>query len=181
MNNTNNYLGFSDFTDFFTTLTRFRDWDINTIPVIFAAITTFITGYIWDTPHAIWTLWILMLGDYITGIIKSMRSKEFVSYKLLRMPLYFFVTSFTLAISWWLAKSSVLFMPLPSLIYGGFVAVYFISLLENLGELKLLPKTLVTVLKNKFGLKALVKKWSSTEPIGEDKPLDIIEDESNPT
>lgn len=160
----NNYMGFDSVSDFFVSITRFKDWTFNIIPVMIASITSFITGYVWDTPEAIWTLWILMLADYATGIWKSMVKKKFVSYKLFRMPVYFVVTSFTLAISWWLAKSSVFFFPLPSLVYGGFAGVYIISLLENFGELGYLPKPLVRVLKQRFGLKAIIDKWELTHP-----------------
>jgi hypothetical protein len=46
---------------------------------------------------------------------------------------------------------------------AGFYSVYFISLLENLGEIGLLPKTLVKVLKEKFGLKVIVEKYFKKE------------------
>jgi hypothetical protein len=100
-----------------------------------------------------------MGADWFTGIWKSMKNKEFVSYKVFRMPLYFIATSFALAISWWLSKSSVLFLPLPALIYGGFAAIYFVSMLENLGEIGLLPKTIVSILKKRFGFKAIIDRW----------------------
>ena len=127
------------------------------------SVTSFISGYIWDEPSAVWTLWVLMLGDWVTGIAKSCVNKEFVSYRIFRMPLYFIATSFALSISWWMAKSSGLFFLLPSLVYGGFLAVYFTSLLENLGELGLLPEALVVVLKNRFGLKSIISKFDKKE------------------
>lgn len=159
MQNNNNYMGFDSVSDLFTSLTRFKDWAFNIIPVIIASITSFISGYMWDTPEAIWTLWILMLADYASGIWKSIKAKKFVSYKLFRTPIYFVVTSFVLAISWQLSKSSVLFFPLPSLVYGGFAGVYIISLLENFAELGYLPKPLVKVLEQRFGLKAVIARW----------------------
>lgn len=154
-----NFFGFVSLADFGNSLFKPSNWDLNIIGAFIATVTTFISGYVWDSPEAIWTLWILMGADWLTGIIKSMKNKEFVSYKIFRMPLYFVATSFALAISWWLSKGSILFTPLPALIYGGFCAVYFVSLLENLGELGLLPKPIVTMLKARFGLKAIIKKW----------------------
>jgi phage-related holin len=158
-----NFLGFDSVSDFFNSLFKPSNWDLNFIGAAIATITTFISGYIWDSPTAIWTLWVLMGADWFTGIWKSMLKKQFVSYKIFRMPLYFIATSFALSISWWLSKSSILFTPLPSIVYGGFAAVYFVSMLENLGEIGLLPKSIVDMLKARFGLKAIVEKWDKKE------------------
>lgn len=157
------FLGFESVSDFLNSLFKPSNWDLNFIGAAIAGITTFISGYIWDSPTAIWTLWALMGADWATGIIKSMKNKKFVSYKIFRMPLYFIATSFALSISWWLSKSSILFTILPSIVYGGFASVYFVSMLENLGELGFLPKTLISVLKARFGLKAIVEKWDKKE------------------
>jgi phage-related holin len=138
-----NTLGFASLVDFTDSLFRFKDWSVTSLAAIVGGLTTFITGFIWDSPSAVWTLWALMAADWISGIYKSMKKKEFVSYRLFRMPLYFIATSFLLAISWWMAKGSFVFGILPGLVMAGFYSVYFISLLENLGEIGLLPKTLV--------------------------------------
>ncbi len=74
-------------------------------------------------------LWLLMLIDWITGIIKSIKAKSFVSYKLYRMPIYFVATTLVLSLSWWMSKQSILFTFLPGLVIGGFYSTYFISLL----------------------------------------------------
>ena len=58
-----------------------------------------------------------------------------------------------------MSKTSIIFLPLPGLVIGGFYAVYFVSLLENLGELGVLPKPLIIALKNRFGLKAIIEKY----------------------
>lgn len=160
---TKNFLGFYSISDFLNSLFRVYDWSTNSFIALIGALTTFITGYMWDTPEAVYTLWILMTADWITGIYKSAKKKEFVSYKLFRMPLYFVATSFVLAISWWIAKGSIVFSLLPGLVMAGFYSVYFISLLENLGEIGLLPKTLVSVLKKRFGLKVIVDKYFNKE------------------
>lgn len=158
-----NFLGFYSFSDFVSSLFRFSDWSLNAFAALIGVLTTFITGYMWDSPSAVWTLWSLMSADWATGIFKSWKNKSFVSYKLFRMPLYFVATSFILSISWWMAKGSPIFYLLPGLVIGGFYAIYFVSLLENLGELNLIPKSLVNVLKDKFGLKVLVEKYMSKE------------------
>jgi hypothetical protein len=60
-----------------------------------------------------------------------------------------------------MSKQSILFTFLPGLVIGGFYSTYFISLLENLGELEWLPKPIIKVLKTRFGLKAIVDKHIS--------------------
>lgn len=153
-----NYLGFENLEDFSSTLIRSKDWVVNGIFAFLAMIPSLITGYMWDSTSAIYTLWALMTADFITGVWKSMRSKTFVSNRVFRTPILFLVTSLLLALSWHLSKATILFIPLPSLVYGGFCAVYLVSLCENLGELGYLPKPFVTLLKNRFGLKALIKR-----------------------
>ena len=159
MINTSNFLGFHSIPDFIYSLTRYKDYVFNSIPAIIASTTSFITGYMWDSAAAVYTLWILMGADWLTGIIKSIINKQFVSYRIFRMPLYYIATSFLMGISWWMSKTSIIFLPLPGLVIGGFYAVYFISLLENLGELGFLPKPLITALKNRFGLKSIIDKY----------------------
>lgn len=158
-----NFLGFYSLGDFANSLFRLSDWSLNAFAALIGILTTFITGFMWDSPSAVWTLWALMSADWATGIFKSWKNKSFVSYKLFRMPLYFVATSFILSISWWMAKGSIIFGLLPGLVMAGFYSVYFISLLENLGEIGLLPKTLVKVLKEKFGLKVIVDKYFKKE------------------
>jgi len=158
-----NFLGFTSFVDFFESMFRLKHWSINATFAFAGLMTSFITGYVWDTASAVWTLWALMLADWITGIWKSMKNKNFNSYKLFRMPLYFLATSFLLSISWWMGKGSSLFFFLPSITMAGFYSVYFTSLLENIGELGFLPKTLVSLLRKRFGLKTLVEKYSSND------------------
>lgn len=176
-----NTLGFHSLSDFADSLFRFKDWSITSLVAIGGALTTFITGFIWDSPSAVWTLWALMAADWVTGVYKSMRKKEFISYKLFRMPLYFIATSFLLGISWWMAKGSVMFALLPGIVIAGFYSVYFLSLAENLGEIGLLPKTLVEILKNKFGLKVLINKFFKASPEVKPETTETNETSDTPT
>ena len=155
---TTGFLGFAGVDDFFASLLGVKNWTINATVALLGAITTFITGYIFNDPTAIWTLWILMGADWATGIVKGAVNKRFVSYKLWRMPLYYVATSFVISISWWMSKSSAIFSILPSIVVTGFYSVYFVSMLENLGEIGLLPKTIVNLLKKRFGLKKLMER-----------------------
>lgn len=161
---TSGFIGFTSPGDFLDSLVGTKTWILNGSVAIFAGITSFITNYIWDDPTAVWTLWSLMLADWVTGIAKGVVTKRFVSFKIWRMPLYFVATAYILHISWYMAKGNVVYTWLPGLVIGGFYSVYFVSLLENLGALNLLPKPIVTLLKNKFGLKKLFDKDNSNEP-----------------
>jgi len=150
------FLGFVSIDDFISSFLKFKHWSFTSTFAITGGLTTFITGYVWDSYQAVYTLYALMIGDWITGIIKSMSSGNFESYKILRMPLFFLATTFILSISWWMAKSNMLFYLLPGLVMTGLYSVYFVSLLENLGEIGFLPKSLVSTLRKRFGLKALI-------------------------
>ncbi len=157
------FMGFTGVNDFLNSLFGAKYADFNLMGAFIAALTSIITSYMWDDYNAVITLWLLMGADWLTGIIKSMKSKQFVSNKLYRMPLFFVTTSAVIAFSWWIAKTSVLFHLLPSIVMGGFLSVYFVSLLENLGELELLPRSMVKILKHRFGLKALMEKFEHNE------------------
>lgn len=162
-----NLFGFYSVSGFTYSLFGMKSPVINAIPAIIMAITGFITGFIYESSAAVFVLWSLMTFDWITGIWKSTRAKQFVSYKIFRMPIYFLATSIILSLSWNMAKNHWMFIPLPGLVLGGFYSTYFISLLENLGELGFLPKSIVTLLKNKFGLKTIIDKFDTKE--GESK------------
>jgi hypothetical protein len=155
---TSGFIGFSSPLDFFHSLVGAKNWVFNGFTAFIAGLASFVTNYIWDDSTAVFTLWSLMLADWATGIIKSCVNKRFVSFKIWRMPLYFVATSYILHISWYMAKGNAIFSFLPGIVIGGFYSVYFISLLENLGDINLLPKKLVSVLKSKFGLKKLLDK-----------------------
>jgi len=161
--NNRSFLGFESMSDFLASLFRFKHWSTNSLIAFVGALTSFITGYMWDTSSAVYTLWALMGADWITGVFKSMKVGVFNSYRFWRMPIYFVATSFILSISWWISKGSTLFFFLPSITMAGFYGVYLTSLLENCGEIGILPQPLVKLLKNKFGLQALIKKMTPDE------------------
>jgi hypothetical protein len=57
-----------------------------------------------------------------------------------------------------MAKSNGIYYYLPGVVIGGFYSVYFVSLLENLGDINALPKPFAKILKSRFGLKKLIEK-----------------------
>lgn len=155
---TSGFIGFTSPLDFFYSLVGAKNWTVNCCAAFIAGLTSFITNYIWDDPTAVYTLWSLMFADWISGIAKGVINKRFVSFKIWRMPLYFVATSYILHISWYMAKSNGIYYYLPAVVIGGFYSVYFVSLLENLGDINLLPKSLVRLLKSRFGFKKLIEK-----------------------
>ena len=157
----NNLFGFSSGSDFLSSLFGAKWGIVNSIPGFLLGLTSFITGYVYESAETVYLLWILMAFDWATGIIKSMKAKNFVSYKIMRMPIYFIATTLILSLGWWMSKQSFLFTPLPGLVIGGFMSTYFISMLENLGELEWLPKPIIKALKSKFGLKSIIDKFDN--------------------
>lgn len=155
---TTGFIGFTSPGDFLDSFIGTKTWMFNGSVAIVAGLTSFITQYIWDDPAAVYTLWSLMMADWVTGITKGIVTKRFVSFKIWRMPLYFVATAYILHISWRMAKGNIVYTWLPGLVIGGFYSVYFVSLLENLGAIGMLPKRLVKLLKSKFGLQKLFEK-----------------------
>lgn len=152
------FFGFYSVSDFLVSFFGLKYGFINLIIGGILTISSFITGWIYDDAGAVYTLWVLMFADWGTGIYKAIKQKTFTSSRLFRMPLYFLSTTFLLAISWHIGKSQYIFQIISSFILGGFYSVYLISLIENLGELNLLPKRMVNALKNRFGFKAFLDK-----------------------
>ena len=161
--NKHNFLGFDSISDFLNSLVGYKDACIHFIPAIIFAVTTFITGYIFDSASTVYTLWALILVDWITGVWKSINAKVFVSYRLFRAPIILFTSTLILSLGWHMSKSNVLFYILPSILTGGFMSVFFVSIIENLGQLGFLPKSLVSLLKKKVGLKTLFESDKKKE------------------
>jgi len=157
------FFGFTCLNDFFSSLLGYKTPLLNITFGFIFSLTSFIANWVYDEPYAIYTLWVLMFCDWGTGIIKSFKNKNFTSSRLFRMPLYFVATTFLIAMSFHIAKYQILFHIVPSFILGGFYSVYFVSLIENLGELELLPKRMVSALKSRFGFKRIIEKFDNQE------------------
>lgn len=159
----NNLFGFHSLKEFFVCLLGTK-WSLfNSIPGFFLFLTTFITSYIYESSENVYVLLSLMACDWVTGILKSFKNKTFVSYKIYRIPIYLTSNGLILTLSWWMSKQTIIFSMLPSLIIWSFYSIYFVSILENLGELEWLPKPIIKVLKNKFGFKSLIDRFDKSE------------------
>ena len=150
--------GFVDWGDFWTSFLGLKFAMINLSVSAIAVISTFIVDIIWESAEAIYLLYFMMLVDWATGLTYAFKSKTYWSRKNWRMPIYFIFTTMLLSLAFNLSKHSIIFLPMPAIVYGGFCSVYLTSILENLAKLEWLPPAIVTLIKNKFGFKVLFDK-----------------------
>jgi len=164
------FLGFTSIVDFIKSAAGLTHLKINVAAAgLFTIASATIGTYIWESPTAVYTLWALMGSDYVTGIIKSIKDNTFRSARLWRMPIYFIVTTLLLSLSFWMGKGQAIFTYLPSIVIGGFYSTYFLSIIENLGDLNLLPAPMVKILKNRFGIETLVNKFKDEKDEKDEK------------
>jgi len=150
--------GFVSVGDFLTSLFGLSSIKINTVFAILTAISAFISNYMWDTPQALYVLWLLMLCDFITGVIKSVKNKNFSSWRMPRMLVQLVATTILLAFAFNIAKHSIFFAIIPSILIGGFYGTYIVSLMENMSEIGWLNPSITSLIKKRFGIKALEKR-----------------------
>ena len=171
-------LGYESPHDFFTTLFGLHYNILNTFTAFVAVLTTFITNYIWDSSLAVYSLLSLMIFDWAMGtglairatyILKvnkelSIESKSKLLKRRLsskRAPRIFvaiIIAFWLLSTAWNLSKSSMLFYPLPGIVYGGFATTYLMSLVENLTEAGFFPKSVISLLQDKLDITKYFKK-----------------------
>jgi phage-related holin len=168
----NNMFGYESLTDFGTSLIKSKAILLAVFPAFGMLIHSFITGYVYSSAEPIYIMWILLLLDWVSGIAKAMYFKEFVSSKLLRTPIKILVYSAVMGIAWQMGQHLSVFTYLPIILLSLFYADSFFSLLENFGELKLIPKPIIYVLKEKFGIKAIINRFDTSEKISDKGAID---------
>src|SRR5690606_35877555 len=113
---------------------------------------------------AIYFLIIMYCLDFVTGAIKatvylreykktgelSIKNKILVSKKFPRFLFTMLAALLVLTLLNFMGRYSVVFSPVYPLFYGVFLGQQFISIVENLGELKLIPYEIVTRLKQRI-------------------------------
>ena len=145
-------LGYANSHDLLSSIFGFKLAAINFVVAITAAITTFITDYIWDDAKAIYILLMLITVDAATGIFKAVKSKTFSSAKLPRILVIMVVYTTMLGIAWNVSKISPFYAFLPAVLYGGFISTLIVSIFENLHQLKWIPDNIYNLVKNKLEL-----------------------------
>lgn len=152
------FLGYDSITDFFNTNLGISSIKLNSISALFAILTTFITSYIWDDAKAYYFLIFCLAVDFSTGVWKSIKNKTFRSARLPRMIVTMLFYSLMLGLSWNAAKSSDLFIWLPSAIYAGFLSTTLVSIFENIYAIGFLPKSIYDILKQRLRIQQYFEK-----------------------
>lgn len=167
-------LGFISPKDFFVTVFGLKNAIINTWLAFICFFTSLITNYIWDSADAIFTLLVLMMTDWASGLFLAIRAKiyhdrftegkitltkeqeeyykrrYFRSTRFPRMIVSMIISLSLLSVSWHLSKANSLYYFAPSFAYGGITGTYFISLVENSAEWGIISKDVVSILKEKI-------------------------------
>lgn len=165
-------LGFKSVKELFLTVFGLKTPLLNLIGSFFATLTTFITKYIWDDAGAVYFLAFMILVDAITGIWKAFKYNTFSSSRLPRILVTLIIYTTLLAISWNAAKYSPFYFWLPATIYGGFVSVLVVSIIENLVLLGYLPRGLYDIIKEKASFKKIFGVQKN-----KDKDIDLEKEE----
>ncbi len=162
-------LGYKSLADFFTTSFGLKNPVVNFLGAAIATIGSFITQYVYDDAGAVYFLLFMIVVDAITGIWKSIKFKTFGSSRLPRILITMLLYCVLLAIGWNAAKYSSFYFWLPSALYGGFIAVLLISIIENLYQLGYVPKAIYEVIKEKLSIRKIFKLGEKKEKAEEKK------------
>jgi len=147
------------FTDFVTTVICAKTPTLSTIGGIVTVLST-ILGFIYSSKSAIVLLLVLMIIDWITGIIKSVKNKSFNSFTFQRMliNITFTIIIITLAYQLSIVLPLISWVKLPEFIFGGFAVTYFFSILENIHEIDkhIIPKKMYFYIKKMVSIDLLI-------------------------
>jgi phage-related holin len=113
-------------------------------------LSSFITNYIYNDAQAVYLLFALIGLDALTGIVNALKKNTFSSKRLPRILGVTISYTLILGLSWNLSKYNAALDFLPGMIYFGFSSVLFVSIIENLNELGLIPKALAEKILEKI-------------------------------
>jgi len=169
------YFGFNNLADFTEGLVGVKSIRMQFLFSIPTGAYAFFTDYLYDDLRSYVVLLSVMLFDWFTGWAYATKSKTYLSRINYRMPIYIFMTSAILFMSHNMALSNIAYAPLPGTLYGGFLAIYFSSVLENVGKLEWLPPGISKFLAQYAGLKSLGKFIDTKfgDSIAESAPITI--------
>lgn len=151
-------LGYDSISDFIQTNLGLSHLKLNCFASIIAILTTFITDYVYDDARAYYFLIFSLAVDFITGIWKSVKNKTFSSSRIPRMFVTILFYSLMLSLAWNSARSSELFIWLPSAIFAGFLSTTLVSIFENIYAIGFLPKSIYDILKQRLRIQKYFQK-----------------------
>lgn len=154
----NTMMGYNSITDWLSTCFGAIGTKLGGVMIALASTLTFLTGYIYDTPHAVYTLWFLYAFDFVTALVFAWKEGTISSRKLPRVLLNVFVITSLLSLSWWMSKSLWVFVPLPAVVIAVSYSTLFISIVENLAKLKALPPGLLQIINRRFSTSVIERK-----------------------
>ena len=143
-------LGYDSFKELIESALGLKHYFFNGFLAMGAALTTFITSYVWNDANAVYFMLSLIGLDALTGIWKAIVNKTFSSSRLPRIAVISIIYVIMLSTSWNASVYSSLFIWLPGLVYGGLIGTLLVSIYENFAELGYLPKGLLYVIKNRL-------------------------------
>lgn len=162
--------GYSSFNEFLESLFKHLNAEIVKYLIPIVLIINLFFEYFFVSAGAIYFLMILYCIDFATGISKSIMysleiiklkkqdlevpkeldNKKLVSKKFPRFLLTLFSALVLLSILKFAGIHSIVFIPLYSIFYAVFLGQQIISIVENFGEMKLIPIEIVNKLKKKI-------------------------------
>lgn len=157
MKNNTTLFGYDSITDFLNTNLGFSTIKWNSLGAAAAALSTFVTGYVYDTAEAVYFMLFALLIDGITGVWVALKNGKFSSARLPRILLTMVFYCLLLALGWNAAKHNVIFSFLPAIIYGGLMTTILVSIFENVYYLGYLPKSIFNILKQRLKLNKLLE------------------------
>lgn len=153
---------------------------VNLIVSVVAATYSYISSHIYDNPLAIHALLIAYILDLFTALYKCRVNGVPIKSNLLPRCIYHLTfMSGLLCFSWYLSKTNMMFYFLPSLIYGGCMSQQLLSILENLGEAKVINTNFLKYYKELIMLRYLKSTEFKTD--GEGSKLDTEGAKDNST
>lgn len=129
--------------------------------IIITFLTTLIENYIYSSAGAVWFLFSLYGIDWLTGVIKAVKLRQFNSKNFGRIAVSLVGAVLLLFMAFNAAKYSAIFFWLPSTIYAVLTGQQIISISENLMLIGAIKKNIFHFLSQKFSLENITKIFNS--------------------
>lgn len=149
-------IGFENIQDVLKSILCWKATVLAVFGFLVGGLSGFIERYIWDDPGAFIFLFILIIIDFITGIVKGIKEKDFRSRRIPRTAGKAITYAIMLFVAFNVNKYiEYVFFWLPMSMLGVFYMTELWSIVENFSKLGMLDRDLVEFLKHKLN----IKKW----------------------